>query len=80
MSTGLFTAWHGSVHTSIHKVVLLTALIIKRDNGYLYRTKGCAPNRLTHFTVRQLIATLVIGGFNQPERLLLMLLDTTMDR
>ena len=49
------------------------------DNGYLYRTKGCAPNRLTQFTARQLIATPDIGGFTQMERLLLMVLDTTMN-
>ena len=70
----------------VHKLVSFTAHIISRRQQLFIHTrdarqdKGCAPNRLTQFTARQLIATRDIGGFTQPERLLLMVLDTTKDR
>ena len=70
----------------VHKVVSFTAHIITRRQQLFIHTgdarqdKGCSPNWLTQFIARQLIATPDIGGFTQPERLLLMVLDTTMDR
>ena len=70
----------------VHKVVSFTAHInTKRQRLFIQigdarQDKGCAPNRLTQFTARQLIATLDIGGFTEPERLLLVILDTTLDR
>ena len=70
----------------VHKVVSFTAQLITRGQWLFIQIrderqdKGCAPNRLTQFTARQLMATPDIGGFTQPERLLLVILDTTLDR
>ena len=70
----------------VHKVVSFTVHIITgRQRLFIQirdarQDKGCTPNRLTQFTARQLMATPDIGGFTQPERLLLVILDTTLDR
>ena len=70
----------------VHKVVSFTVHIISnrqrlfiqlRDAG---QDRGGAPNRLTQVTARRLMATPDIGGWSQPERLLLVTYDTTLAR
>ena len=70
----------------VHKVVSFTVhTIINRQQLFIHirdarQDRGGAPNRLTQFTARRLMATPDIGGFTQPERLLLVILDTTLVR
>ena len=70
----------------VHKVVSLTVHIITNRQLLSIHTRdarqdrGGAPNRLTQFTARRLMATPDIGGLSQPERLLLVITDTTLAR
>ena len=70
----------------VHKVVSFTVHIITNRQRLFIHTRderqdrGGTPNRLTQFTPRRLMATPDIGGFTQPEWLLLVILDTTLAR
>ena len=70
----------------VHKVVSFTVHIISnRQQLFIHirvarQDRGGAPNRLTQFTAKRLMATPDIGGCSQPERLLLEISDTTLAR
>ena len=70
----------------VHKVVSFTVHIISNRQRLFIHIRDArqdregAPNRLTQFTARRLMATPDIGGCSQPERLLLVISDTTLAR